>query len=243
MATLPAKNLLDGSKSPTTTVSEMKSAMGAIRDFLADLLGTDSSNKEAARTALGATSTGNAVFTATDAAAARTAVGGTAVGSSVLTAADAAAARSAIGVGSATSTAAGLVELADATEASAGIDATRSLTPSTLRSALNAAGSAPIYAARAFVNFDGTGTAAIRLGANVSSITDNGLGDYTVNFATAMPDADYVVTASISAIGLPSPTCLIVSQTTTSVRINLMGVSSGSAAAADASIVCVAIFR
>jgi hypothetical protein len=50
--------------------------------------------------------------------------------------------------------------------------------------ALNASGSAPIYACRAWVNFNGTGTVAIRASGNVSSITDNGTGilDYTVNF-------------------------------------------------------------
>lgn len=52
-------------------------------------------------------------------------------------------------------------------------------------------GSAPIYAARAWVNFNGTGTVAIRASGNVSSITDNGTGDYTVNFTTAMSDANY----------------------------------------------------
>jgi hypothetical protein len=52
-------------------------------------------------------------------------------------------------------------------------------------------GSAPIYAARAWVNFNGTGTVAIRASGNVSSITDNGTGNYTVNFTTAMPDANY----------------------------------------------------
>jgi hypothetical protein len=55
----------------------------------------------------------------------------------------------------------------------------------------NASGSAPVYAARAWVNFNGTGTVAIRASGNVSSITDNGTGDYTVNFATAMPDTSY----------------------------------------------------
>lgn len=52
-------------------------------------------------------------------------------------------------------------------------------------------GSAPVYGARAWVNFNGTGTVAIRASGNVSSITDNGTGDYTVNFATAMADANY----------------------------------------------------
>jgi hypothetical protein len=46
---------------------------------------------------------------------------------------------------------------------------------------------------RAWVNFNGTGTPAIRASGNVSSITDNGTGDYTVNFTTAMPDANYAI--------------------------------------------------
>ena len=57
-------------------------------------------------------------------------------------------------------------------------------------------GSAPIYGARAWVNFNGTGTVAIRASGNVSSITDNGTGDYTVNFTTAMPDASYAFVSS-----------------------------------------------
>jgi hypothetical protein len=44
---------------------------------------------------------------------------------------------------------------------------------------------------RAWVNFNGTGTVAIRASGNVSSITDNGTGDYTVNFTTALCDANY----------------------------------------------------
>jgi hypothetical protein len=52
-------------------------------------------------------------------------------------------------------------------------------------------GTAPLYMCRAWVNFNGTGTVAIRASGNVSSITDNGTGDYTVNFTTAMPDANY----------------------------------------------------
>lgn len=52
---------------------------------------------------------------------------------------------------------------------------------------------ATVYGCRAWVNFNGTGTVAIRTSGNVSSITDNGTGDYTVNFATAMPDANYSI--------------------------------------------------
>ncbi len=54
-------------------------------------------------------------------------------------------------------------------------------------------GTAPGYMARVWVNFNGTGTVAIRALGNVSSITDNGTGDYTVNFTTSMPDANYSV--------------------------------------------------
>lgn len=49
------------------------------------------------------------------------------------------------------------------------------------------------YLCRAWVNFNGTGTVAIRASGNVSSITDNNTGDYTVNFAVALPDANYAV--------------------------------------------------
>ena len=56
---------------------------------------------------------------------------------------------------------------------------------------------ATAYGCRAWVNFNGTGTVAIRGSGNVSSITDNGVGDYTVNFANAMPDANY--SAEVSA--------------------------------------------
>jgi hypothetical protein len=66
-----------------------------------------------------------------------------------------------------------------------------------VKTALNASGSAPIFACRAWVNFNGTGTVAIRDSGNVSSITDNGTGDYTVNFTTAMTDANYCI-ASIN---------------------------------------------
>jgi len=51
-------------------------------------------------------------------------------------------------------------------------------------------------AAKAWVNFNGTGTVAIRAQMNVSSITDNGVGDYTINFTNALADANYSVTTS-----------------------------------------------
>lgn len=52
-------------------------------------------------------------------------------------------------------------------------------------------GSAPSYLCRAWVNFNGTGTVAIRGSGNISSITDGGTGTFTFNFTTAMPDTNY----------------------------------------------------
>jgi len=57
---------------------------------------------------------------------------------------------------------------------------------------------------RAWVNFNGTGTVAIRASFNVTSITDNGVGNYNVNFTTAMPDADYVASVSMGILGSPT---------------------------------------
>lgn len=94
----------------------------------------------------------------------------------------------------ATTTATGVVELATSAEASAGTDTTRAITPATLRDGFNATGSAPVYAARAWVCFNGTTSpATIRGSANVSSVSYDGGGGYTVNFTTAMPDANYAV--------------------------------------------------
>jgi hypothetical protein len=71
--------------------------------------------------------------------------------------------------------------------------------------------------AKAWVNFNGTGTVAIRASFNVSSITDNGTGDYTVNFTTAMPDANY--SSNISA-SFGSTYAFAMSNTTSSATIS-----------------------
>jgi hypothetical protein len=60
---------------------------------------------------------------------------------------------------------------------------------------------ATAYACRAWVNWDGTGTVAIRGSGNVSSITDTATGDNSVNFTTAMPDGNYSVSGSVTATG------------------------------------------
>ena len=53
--------------------------------------------------------------------------------------------------------------------------------------------------AKVWVNFNGTGTVAIRGSFNVSSVTDNGTGDYTVNFTNNLTDANYVVATSMNS--------------------------------------------
>ena len=63
-------------------------------------------------------------------------------------------------------------------------------------SLFNATGSAPVYACRAWVAFNGTGTVSIRGSGNVTSITDRGTGQYTVNLTTAMADTNYAVLAT-----------------------------------------------
>jgi hypothetical protein len=108
---------------------------------------------------------------------------------------------------------------------------------------------AAAYACRAWVNFNGTGTVAIRASANVSSITDNGTGDYTINMTTAMPDINYNVIGNASngtnwTFGpspfISSPSLAEVAPTTSAVRL-VVGNNSGSFL--DAKYVCYAIFR
>ena len=102
-----------------------------------------------------------------------------------------------------------------------------------------------VYTCKAWVNFNGTGTVAIRASGNVSSITDNGTGDYTINFTTAMPDANYTP-VSFSAGGIPNLTNFgvmvggpyITLPTTTAYRLYC----SGASALYDAAHINVAIF-
>lgn len=113
-----------------------------------------------------------------------------------------------------------------------------------LQTAFRASGSAPMYACRAWVNFNGTGTVAIRASGNVSSITDNGVGDYTVNFTTAMPDADYALVASSSESAGGNTTATlkirdsVTAPTTTAVRVSYVG-----SVYLDPAYAMIAIFR
>lgn len=88
------------------------------------------------------------------------------------------------------------------------------VTNDTLPTQLNASGSAPIYACRAWANFNGTGTVAIRASGNVSSITDLGTGKYTINFTTAMQDANYAMVVSGGSFGVAAAMGYMYSPTT-----------------------------
>lgn len=103
-------------------------------------------------------------------------------------------------------------------------------------------GTAPSYSARAWVNFNGTGTVAIRASGNVSSITDNGTGDYTVNFATAMSDVNFcglVAFQSTNSTVTNTWNFVASANTTSSARIAYYAVG----AATDNTYVNVSIFR
>jgi hypothetical protein len=114
---------------------------------------------------------------------------------------------------------------------------------------------APVYACRAWVNFNGTldenqlslttgENVYIRDAGNVSSVYYNGTGDYTVNFATEMPDENYCVvgggggSTGIPIVKVPKNGA---SFSTTSVQFEMLnGISSSPF---DTSYVCISIFR
>jgi hypothetical protein len=102
---------------------------------------------------------------------------------------------------------------------------------------------------RAFVNFSGTGAVAIRASFNVSSITDNGSGDYTVNFTNAMIDANYSASGLASnndnnddesyVVGVQASNAF----TSSGIRIRTVENSSNVTLRMDTVFICVVIFR
>jgi hypothetical protein len=138
--------------------------------------------------------------------------------------------------------------VASQAEAEAGTDNTKLMTPLRVKQELNASGAAPIYACRAWVNFNGTGTVAIRAAGNVSSITDNGTGRFTVNFTTALPDANYAAFVTIASSNLQfgcmisSSSSLGAADTKTTTALQVRVVSDGGTLG-DPNDINVAIFR
>jgi hypothetical protein len=95
---------------------------------------------------------------------------------------------------------------------------------------------------RAWVNFNGTGTVAIRASFNVSSITDNGTGNYTVNFTTAMSDANYVAHVT-GATGDTNSVAIGGRYTTSTASACQVSNAQSGVGGVDVSFVSVSIFR
>jgi hypothetical protein len=96
---------------------------------------------------------------------------------------------------------------------------------------------ATAYGCRAWVNFNGTGTPAIRASGNVTSITDNGTGNYTINFTNALPNANYAVAGSGSSGGR-----ILSVGTLTTTNTQVLVYNAGDVAE-DVATVSVSIFR
>jgi hypothetical protein len=96
---------------------------------------------------------------------------------------------------------------------------------------------------KAWVNFNGTGTVAIRASYNVSSITDNGTGNYTVNFTSALADANYC-----AAVASSNDTSSSIAEGTASYghatgSCSVITLNTATPALVDRALICVAIFR
>ena len=115
---------------------------------------------------------------------------------------------------------------------------------STLRvNTLQNASGVEVYTAKAWVNFNGTGTVAIRASGNVSSITDAGVGTYTVNLINALPDANYSVCATGYSQSTFFDTARTVSTTQVPIITGYAVNTSGGTQPIDTTHVCVSIFR
>ena len=109
---------------------------------------------------------------------------------------------------------------------------------------------APVYACRAWVNFDGTtntaGYCTIRDSGNVSTVADNGTGNYTVNFTTAMPDVNYSAIGMSSDLAYGSVTYIegtVANYTASSFRLLVRLNYSATPGLGNPPIVSIAVFR
>ena len=155
----------------------------------------------------------------------------------------------------------GVEGLASQAEAQAGTNNTKLMTPlrtdetitakigtansSPVKTALNAANDPPIYACRAWVQFDGTTSPGTIAGSgNVTSVTKNSTGLYTINFTTAMPDANYSVQVTskdpnTGSGGGHTQEVRAVAAGTCQIRLARGGDNSSE----DSDLICVSVFR
>jgi hypothetical protein len=108
---------------------------------------------------------------------------------------------------------------------------------------------ATAFGCRAWVNFNGSGTVAIRASGNVSSITDNGTGNYTVNMTNAMPDTNYSLTQWARKVNAVNDVAIgwfaynSDTKTTSAVQIRTNFYAAGTQGSDDAPEINVMIFR
>jgi hypothetical protein len=105
-------------------------------------------------------------------------------------------------------------------------------------------GSAAVaYGCRAWVNFGGTGTVTLRASGNVTSITDNGTGTYTINFTTSMPDANYAFSMACNGNGTDYRTFMAMFDGTKTVSSFRIILNNPSNVTVDVSDIALAFFR
>ena len=138
------------------------------------------------------------------------------------------------GFPAASDTAAGVIEIAVQSEMETGTDTTRAVVPG--RQHFHPS------AAKAWVQFNGTGTVAIALSHNVGSITDNGVGDYTVNFNTAFSSVSYAVGGWARDSGVSFPNVTGHSTTAPAAASCRVSAENGANVAADLSNICLVFF-
>ena len=110
--------------------------------------------------------------------------------------------------------------------------------------ALNASGSAPIYACRAWVSFSGSSTPTIKASGNVSSVTYLTTGNFTVNFTTAMPDANYCATGNCGNTDVDGDEAIVFFPTSRTLTTSVgLRINSGGGVAGAQTSVFVSVFR
>jgi hypothetical protein len=127
-----------------------------------------------------------------------------------------------------------------------------------IKKALNADNAPPIFACRAWVNFDGTrnegdtgastngANVKIRASGNVASVLKNNTGDYTITFTTAMPDANYAAMLSggsqltTQGRGFMEQHDSVLRSTT---QLRVYSLNDTTSAVADSAVYSIAIFR